>query len=94
MFYNTLAQKGYYIHPKEKGISIQEIELHTSLQNIEVEKMYSNTTSKINPIDITFMRKKKTYEINISYNSEYTIIKKIIKEMFNIMEIYALQDGI
>ena len=89
-----LHAKGYYMYPDEKYISIQDINCSRPLHNIDIHKIYSNTTLNSNPIDITYIYKKNKYEIFISYDSKYTIVQRMIKEMFTIMEIYALQEGV
>ena len=82
------------MYPDEKYISIQDINCSRPLHNIDIHKIYSNTTLNSNPIDITYIYKKNKYEIFISYDSKYTIVQRMIKEMFTIMEIYALQEGV
>ena len=89
-----LYTKGYYLYPDETHISIQDINCSRPLQNIDIHKIYSNTTSNSNPIDITYIYKKNRYELFISYDSKYTIVQRMIKEMFTIMEIYALYESI
>ena len=41
---------------------------------------------------MTFVYHQNTYEINVSYNDNYAIIKNMFKEMFTIIEMYALQE--
>jgi hypothetical protein len=89
-----LYAKGYYLYPDETYISIQDIHCIHPLHNIDIHKIYSTTTSKHNPIDITYIYKKNKYEIFISYDSKYTIVQRMIKEMFIIMELYALQKSV
>ena len=92
MVMKRLNIAGYLMNTKEKCIHINEIEFDTDIDIITIDQMYSNTLSNTNPIDMTFVYHQNTYEINVSYNDNYAIIKNMFKEMFTIIEMYALQE--
>ena len=88
-----LKQKnGYIFNKKEKYISITELELTEDIQNITIDRLFYNTEEKNNPINITFMNINNIFEINVSYASNYGIIKDIFKKLFTIIELYAIQE--
>ena len=90
-----LKQKnGYIFNKKEKYISITEIELIENISNIKIDRLYYNTEEKNNPINITFININNVFEINVSYASNYDIVKDIFKKLFTIIELYATQEDI
>ena len=87
-----LKQKnGYIFSKKEKYISITELELIENISNIKIDRLFYNTEEKNNPINITFMHINNVFEINVSYASNYDIVKDIFKKLFTIIELYATQ---
>jgi len=90
-----LKQKnGYIFNKKEKYISITEIELIENISNIKIDRLYYNTEEKNNPINITFINVNNVFEINVSYASNYDIVKDIFKKLFTIIELYATQEDV
>ena len=85
-------KKGYIFNEQEKYISITELNFLENIHNISIDRLFYNTEEKKNPIDITFMNINNIFEINVSYASNYTIVKDIFKKLFTIIELYAIQD--
>ena len=84
-------KNGYIFNKKEKYISITELQLVENIHNIKIDRLFYNTEEKNNPINITFMNINNIFEINVSYASNYGIIKDIFKKLFTIIELYAIQ---
>ena len=88
---NRINNNKYIINKYAKGIYIKEFELENKLHNIDIDKIYTNTQSINKPISITIINKQHTYDINVSYDSQYKI-NNIFKELFIILKLYAEQN--
>ena len=87
-------KKGYIFNEQEKYISITELDFLEDIHNISIDRLFYNTEEEKNPIDITFMNINNIFEINVSYASNYTIVKEIFKKLFTIIELYAIQNDV